>query len=182
MDRLYQTQNRSLLLANHLNTFSDQPLANAHNLQMTLNGFAQKMDPDDVLLLFMTAHGSKTYELSVNFANMQFNDLPANRLSKLLDDSGIQWRIIVISACFSGGFIDTLMDPKTLVMTAAARDRESSGCGRESEATWFTDAYFKQALPQTGSFISAFDMAKQLVKQREQREGCLLYTSDAADE
>ncbi|MCW8963938.1 MAG: C13 family peptidase [Gammaproteobacteria bacterium] len=171
VDRLFHTQERSLLLSNHLNTYADQPLANSHNLHAALTNFAGKMNNDDVLLLFLTSHGSKTYELSVNFANMQFNDLPASKLAEMLDNSGIKWRVVIISACYAGGFIDQLKNPYTLVVTAAARDRQSAGCTDKSEATWFTDAYFHQALPQTTSFIKAFKLARQTVHLREQREG-----------
>ena len=40
-----------------------------------------------------------------------------------------------MSACYSGGFIDALKDDYTLVLTAAAADRASPGCGNGSDAT-----------------------------------------------
>jgi hypothetical protein len=171
IDQLLGTGDRSLLLANHVDTYLNHPLANMHNLNTALNDFSRKMGDEDILLLFLTAHGSKIYELSVNFANMQFNDLPASKLANMLDKTGIGWRIIVVSACYAGGFIDQLKNPKSLIVTAAARDRQSSGCTDESEATWFTDAYFKQALPQTRSFITAFQVARESIELREKREG-----------
>jgi len=171
IDQYFNTDDRSLLLTNHIDTYLDHPLANTHNLHTALSNFSQKMGDEDILLLFLTAHGSKTYELSVNFANMQFNDLPATRLANMLNNSGIGWRIIIVSACYAGGFIDQLKNQKTLILTAAARDKQSAGCTNESEATWFTDAYFKQALPQTRSFIDAFELAKKSVQLREQQAG-----------
>ena len=65
----------------------------------------------------------------------------------MLDASGIRWRIVVISACYAGGFIAALSDPHTVVMAAAAPDRTSFGCSTDSEMTFFTEALFKQALP-----------------------------------
>jgi hypothetical protein len=171
VERQLDTRHRSLLLANHLHTFQEQPLANTHNLQAVLQAYGRKMNPEDVLVLFLTSHGSKTYELSVEFARMQFNYLSARKLADILETSGIGWRVIVISACYSGGFIDYLQDPQTLVITAAARDRQSAGCTADSNATWFTDAYFKQALPQARSFIDAFDIARKQVRLREQQNG-----------
>ena len=171
IDQYLNTGDRSLLLTNHVDTYLNHPLANTHNLNTALNDFSRKMGGEDILLLFLTAHGSKIYELSVNFANMQFNDLPASKLANMLDNSGIGWRIIVVSACYAGGFIDQLKNPRSLIVTAAARDKQSSGCTDESEATWFTDAYFKQALIQTGSFIKAFELASQSIKLREKQAG-----------
>ena len=38
----------------------------------------------------------------------------------MLDDAGINCRIVVVSACYSGGYIEPLMDDKTIVITAFA--------------------------------------------------------------
>jgi len=171
VDQHLNVGDRSLLLANHIDTYLNHPLANSHNLHAALTHFSNKMGDEDILLLFLTAHGSKIYELSVNFASMQFNDLPASKLATMLDNSGIGWRIIIVSACYAGGFIDQLKNPQSLIITAAARNKQSSGCTPESEATWFTNAYFKQALVQTGSFIKAFDVAKESIRLRESQAG-----------
>ena len=37
-----------------------------------------------------------------------------------LDKSGIRWRVIVISACYSGSFVPALQDDNTLIITASA--------------------------------------------------------------
>ena len=36
-----------------------------------------------------------------------------------LNDSGVKWKIVVISACFSGGYIEPLKDDHSLIVTAA---------------------------------------------------------------
>jgi hypothetical protein len=89
----------------------------------------------------------------------------------MLDRSGIKWRILVISACYSGSFIDALKDDHTLIATAASKDRTSFGCGTESEFTYFGDAYINTALREDRSFISAFYRARAAVALREQEEG-----------
>src|SRR5205823_1990715 len=81
--------------------------------------------------------------------------------------SGIKWRIIVVSACYAGGFIDALQDDHTLVMAAARTDCTSFGCGHQSDATYFGEALFQQGLAQSESIVSAFEMARQRVAQRE---------------
>ena len=171
IDRLFDTRERSLLLANHLSTYREHPLANNHNLQLALNGIASKMNPDDILLLFLTGHGSKSHTLGASFANMQFNDLSAGMLASMLEQSGIRWRIIFISACYSGGFIDALQNPYSVIITSASRDRQSAGCSNDSNSTWFTDAYFHQALSGKRSFIEAFELARSSLQKREQLAG-----------
>ena len=93
-----------------------------------------------------------------------------NKLRKLLDESGIKHRVVVVSACYSGGFINALKDDNTLVITASAPDRTSFGCGNENEWTHFGNAYFNEALLKTYSFSDAFNLAKPAIITREKKE------------
>src|SRR5690606_28806012 len=63
-----------------------------------------------------------------------------------------------------------LEDETTLVMTAARADRTSFGCSDESEMTYFGRAYFEQALPHSDSFVAAFEQARMLITQWEERD------------
>jgi len=88
-------------------------------------------------------------------------------LKSMLDDAGIKWRIIVVSACYSGGFVAPLRDEHTLIMTASASNRTSFGCGVESNATYFADALFQHALRFEDSFVKAFEVARERIAKRE---------------
>lgn len=170
-DTRFDTTGRSLLLLNNGRTAATLPLANAHNLERALTGVAERMDTgEDVLFLFLTSHGSEDHRLAVDFWPLGLNDLPAPRLRELLDASGIRNRVVVVSACYSGGFVDALRDDHTLVLTAAARDRQSFGCGHENDFTYFGKAYFDQALRQELDFAAAFALAAQAIAQRETAE------------
>ena len=61
-------------------------------------------------------------------------------------------------------------DDDTLLITASARDRNSFGCGNESDFTYFGKAYFVEALRSTDSFSEAFDLALPLVAEREKKD------------
>jgi hypothetical protein len=52
-------------------------------------------------------------------------------------------KVIVVSACYSGGFIDPLQDDRALVITASRPDRRSFGCADESYFTYFGRAFSK---------------------------------------
>ncbi len=170
-DQRFHTQNRSLVLVNNVETVSRYPLANRHNLRTALSAIGRQMDPEeDLLFLFMTSHGSKNHRFSVSFGPIPLDDLTPQQVREALDDAGIGWRVIVVSSCYSGGFIEALKDPQTLIITAAAPDRQSFGCGASSEFTDFGTAYFKHALSQQRDFIEAFDLAATWVSQKEQRE------------
>ncbi|MGZ8218934.1 C13 family peptidase [Methylomagnum sp.] len=170
-DRRFGTAGRSLSLVNSPASADRLPIANGHNLEAALHAVAQRMNRDeDVLFLFLTSHGSRDHQLSVRFWPLPLNDLPATRLKELLDQAGIKNRVIVVSACYSGGFLDVLKDDNSLILTAASRDRTSFGCGTESEFTYFGEAYFVQALQETHSFIEAFGKARLWIERREKGE------------
>lgn len=172
LDRRFNTAGRSLLLINSYDTVKDTPLANAHNMDAVLQGLAGRMDRDnDVLFVFLSSHGAQDHRLGVSFYPLEMNDLRAEKLKEMLDKSGIRNRVIVVSACYSGGFLDVLKDDNTLVLTASRRDHVAYGCGDITEYTFFGDAYFVQALEHQDSFISAFDEARKRIAEREKNEG-----------
>jgi Peptidase C13 family len=169
-DERFGTRERSLLLVNNPRTVDALPLASAGNLRLALDAVAGKMNLDkDVLFLFLTSHGSKS-ELAVSFPPLGLEDLSPEELRRMLDGAGIKWRVIVISACYSGSFIDALRDRRTLIMTAASSEHTSFGCGNENDWTYFGDAYFNQALRHQSSFIAAFEEARRLIAAREHHE------------
>lgn len=167
----FDTDGRSIELVNSEQTVAELPLANRPNLERVLRGIGLRMNPDeDVLFLFMTSHGSEDAELTVQFPPLGLHDLSATELRHALDVSGIKWRVLVISACYSGSFVNALESPTTLVITAAARDRASFGCGHERDWTYFGEAYFDRALRQTSSFVRAYDLARETIAKREVAE------------
>ncbi len=170
-DNRFDTDGRSIALINNPQTMLDEPFATVSNLRATLSEIGDIIDPDqDVVMLYLTSHGSRDHKLSVEFAPLQLEQLTPEALKEMLDDAGIKWRIIVVSACYSGGFIDPLKDEYTLIMTASAADRTSFGCGAESDATYFGDALFGHALRFEDSFIKAFERAKARIAERERAE------------
>lgn len=121
----------------------------------------------DILFLYLTSHGSRNARFSLWLPDVPMTDLDGATLESILNESGIENQVVVISACFSGGFIGPLQDDHRLIITAAASDRTSFGCSNEADYTYFGRAYFHDALDVTHSFIAAFDYAAKLVYQRE---------------
>lgn len=78
--------------------------------------------------------------------------------------------VVVVSACFSGVFVPFLQAPDRIVLTAAARDRSSFGCGETDRYTYF-DTCVVQTLPGAGDFADFGRRAIACVSAREQREG-----------
>lgn len=166
------TRTRSVLLVNSPDTVTDLPLANGPNLAYVLAAIGQRMDPaEDVLFLFLTSHGLETGELVVELEPLGLNNLTPEALRDALDTAGIRWRVLVVSACFSGAFLDELASPTTLVITAAADDKSSFGCAHENHWTYFGEAFFAGALRETNSPVQAFVQARASIEAREAAEG-----------
>jgi len=167
-DTRFDTQDRSIALINNRKTADDTPIASVSNLRIVVNRVAQKMNVDeDVLFLYLTSHGTPDHTLAVDFYPLNLNQLSPVTLANVLDNSGIKYRVVVVSACYSGGYVEALQNSNTLVITASAADRVSFGCQHENEYTWFGEAFFDEALRQTRSIPEAFDMAKKQIKIRE---------------
>ncbi|MFQ5488795.1 MAG: C13 family peptidase [Gammaproteobacteria bacterium] len=167
----YGTAGRSLLLVNNRKALHEVPLASASNLRRALKIMARRMDvEEDILLLYFTSHGSRDHEIAVQLENLPLVNLSPPLLATLFKEAGIKWKVIVISACYSGGFIDALKDDHTMVITSAHGQRSSFGCSDDADMTYFGRAFFQQALPRTDSFRHAFEMARKLVSAREKEK------------
>jgi hypothetical protein len=167
----FGTAGRAVLLFNSRNTADSAPMATLTSIREALKAIAARMDREqDILFLFLTSHGSREHELTLSMRGMQLQGLRAAQLRELVKASGIKWKVVVVSACYSGGFMDALRDDHTLVMTAARHDRRSFGCADENDFTYFGRAFFKEALPASKSFEEAFRKAATLVTEWELKD------------
>ena len=171
MQQRFAMRGRTLTLLNHPDTTEETPLATLTNLRSALRGIAGKMNPEeDVLLLFLTTHGSADHQLFVDLQPLPLDQIDPSQLREALDASAIRWRVMIVSACYSGGFIDALQSPMSLVITAASADRASFGCGAEAQITYFGRALLAEALNETQSLIAAFELASEAVALREKAD------------
>lgn len=78
--------------------------------------------------------------------------------------------VVIVSACFSGIFVDGLAGPNRMIMTAARRDRSSFGCSEDAVYPYF-DGCVIQSLPSAIDFIALANAVRACVKTREEAEG-----------
>ncbi|KAI2674547.1 C13 family peptidase [Pseudomonas sp. TNT3] len=154
-------------LVNHRDHLVDRPMATRENLRRAAATLAERSGPEDLIFIYLTSHGSSEHELVLDQPRMELSDLPADELAAVLAPLKNRDKIIVISSCYSGGFIPMLKDERTLIMTASRADRVSFGCSEEANFTYFGDALFAQALNQTDDLEQAFKLAKATVAERE---------------
>jgi hypothetical protein len=89
-------------------------------------------------LVFMTSHGNTAgFELSAH--DNSGGTLPPRTLDWLLDrHCGVKPTVVIVSACYSGLFLEEGMEqPNRIILTAARRDRPSFGCGVEENYTYY---------------------------------------------
>jgi hypothetical protein len=167
----YGMDGRGFSLINDERDLERAPLASVSGLRYALRGLAGRMNIDrDVLFLSISSHGGQDAAIAVSNAQLPLDDLTDEDLARALNDSGIKWRVIIISACYAGAFIDALKDPRTIVIAAAAADRTSFGCSNDRDLTYFGEAFYRDALPEAHSLREAFDKAKSAIAARERRE------------
>jgi hypothetical protein len=171
-DERFGTAGHSIALASSYDALEELPIASVTNLSRALERVGRAMNADeDVLVLFVTAHGDREHRLSAWQPPLELAPLTPTALARMLNDSGIKWRVVVVSACYSGGFVEPLRDDNSIVITAAAPDRTSFGCEAGRDFTYFGQAYFRDALAKTTSFTEAFEIARKIVSEQEAAEG-----------
>lgn len=168
----FGTAGRMVTLANNPRTATELPFATAANLERSLERVGRVMNrEEDVLFLFLTSHGSPEQMLAVDNPPLELDGLTPEVVRRMLKKSGITWKVIVVSACYAGGFIDPLKDDHTLIVTAADASHESFGCSYGEGFTWFGRAYFDEALRHSWSFTAAFAQARETIRQWEKQQG-----------
>ena len=98
-------------------------------------------------------------------ATLKSIDYALKGVAKRMDP--VRHRVVVVSACYSGGFIAPLATAETLILTAASLGRRSYGCGSDSEITEFSKALYLKALRQTRSLRTAGSLAIEIVHNDE---------------
>lgn len=168
----FDAKGRVMHLLNHADTAQTHVWATPENLQRAIAALGTRMDRErDVLVVYLTSHGARNHELAASHGPLQVAPVTPEMLRSALDLAGIRNRVIAVSACFSGGWIEPLATDATLIMTAADATHTSYGCGRLSELTFFGRAVFNEQLRQTHSFTEAFAKAVPLIAEREVEAG-----------
>jgi hypothetical protein len=161
----------TLVLENNPATLARRPLASWTNLEAALDGLARVMDPNqDVLLLYLATHGSNDHSLLVDMDPIPLDQLDPDGLADILARRPFRWKVVVVNACYSGGYVPKLRGAGTLVLTSARADRTSFGCGADSDITYFGRAWLADGLNATPDFIEAFGRARAEIAGWEKKD------------
>jgi hypothetical protein len=117
-------------------------------------------------LFYVTSHGSPEGLVLGPEATLA----PERLIPILRKICGDRPTVVVLSACFSGVFIDGLRGPNRMVMTAARRDRSSFGCAADATYPYFDECVLDE-LKTASDFIALSRATTACVAAREQAEG-----------
>ncbi|MBB3228604.1 hypothetical protein FHW69_003246 [Luteibacter sp. Sphag1AF] len=171
MSRRFASPHHTLVLENNPASLSTRPLASWSNLEAAVDGLAGVMHPDeDILMVYVATHGGDDHSLLVDMDPLPLDQLDPDGLASILDRHAFRWKVVVVNACYSGGFVPKLRGAGTLVMTSARTDRTSFGCGADSDITYFGHAWLANALNTTPDFVDAFGKARTEIAQWETRD------------
>ncbi len=166
----FGTADRSVELINDDGDRDTYPIASVSGLDQAIKLIASHMDTEeDVLVVMLTSHGSED-GLAVSNGSLPLAQLGPADLREVLDESAIKWRIVIVSACYAGVFLEPLKSDTTLIVTAADAGHSSFGCDDSRDLTWFGEAFLRDSLPQAPSFEAAFRKAAGLIQRRETSE------------
>jgi Peptidase C13 family len=137
--------------------------------QAALDGFARMAArADRGCLLYITSHGTPEFMVFGEQDEMT-PDVLANLIRRAC---GVRPTVVVISACYSGMFVNGLQGPNRMILTAARRDRTSFGCGADEQYPWF-DGCILETLPTVSDFLALAAGARACVARKEAEAGVL---------
>lgn len=144
----YGAQGRTLKLAGPDGTRDDAPHGSITALLLAISHLGTLMDgKEDVLVLYTTSHGADI-GLAYHYGDTGYGILSPPKLKAALAEAGIERRVLILSACYSGVFVPVLASADTAILTASASNRSSFGCVAENDWTFFGDALINHALRQ----------------------------------
>ena len=162
LSRRYGGEGRTLTLAGPDGRRDDLPQGSIRSLILALAHVAETMDTgEDVLVLYTTSHGAKV-GLVNHYGDSVYGIFSPKRLNQVLKEVGIERRVLIISACYSGVFVPALASPDTAILTAAASERTSFGCEAENDWTFYGDALINRALRKPQPLAAAAEASRQI--------------------
>lgn len=169
----YDAEGRVIVMANGKGAAGSAtdpivPDGRPDHLAQALGHVAEVMNKqEDVLALFITTHGHWNTGLNYRDGDRAGGNIAPSRLAALLNEAGIQNRLVILSACFSGVFVPVLQNEYTITLTAASANKPSFGCRAENDWTFFGDALMNNALRQPVPLPDAFAQARSLITKWE---------------
>jgi hypothetical protein len=171
MDERWNTNGRSVVLMNNPLTVAERPFASVTHLRKVLLEIGDVIDADeDVVMIYLTGSSGADHALTAVNPPLDLVALSPQGLKQLLDAADIRWRIVVVSTCQAGAWIDALKDDETMVIASSSGDVRGSDCSGGLRPTSFGDAFFGTAMRRNDDLAHAFEAARRDLAGRRSAE------------
>ena len=158
----------------HLNSqfsLEAKPPADQATLQALALSFAQlNIRPkQDACLFYVSSHGKKGD--GVYMKRSHDGQLTPAQLNTALNwTCGTAPTVVMVSACYSGQFIQPLRADNRIILTAASAERPSFGCSEAQEYT-FWDGCVIDNFEQSSTWENLYHNVQQCITRKEQQLG-----------
>ena len=158
----------------HLNSQFPDPMMQQDNqtsLWGLTRGFsALNIQPQqDACLFYVSSHGKKGDGVYMKRA-LDGQLTPAQLNTALNWTCGTAPTVVMVSACYSGQFIQPLRADNRIIMTAASATRPSFGCSEAQEYT-FWDGCVIDHFARSTTWENLYEHVKQCIAAKEQQLG-----------
>ncbi len=160
----------SIILSNKRETSDlEYPFATIYSMRQVFNNLTTLLKGKNVeLVLLASTHGNKEL-LSIHIDKYYtgINPIMLRDWLAPLSNNGANRSLLILSACYSGSFIDTLKAPNRTIMTSASAATTSFGCAYEDKNTYFVEALLKDKVNPNEPVQVWFDKASKAVLNKE---------------
>ena len=182
MDERWNTSGRSTVLVNSPLTVAERPFASITHLRKVLLEIGDTINADEDIVMVYVA-GSSGADNVLNAVNppLELIGLSPQGLRQLLDAAGIRWRIVVVSTCYAGAWLDALKDDDTVIIASSAADVRGSDCMGGLGTSAFGEAFFGLGMRRNDDITRAFEVARRRLAERHAAEPVMSIGSAIAE-
>lgn len=167
MDEHWHTNGRSVVLVNSPRTVAERPFATITHLREVLLQIGDLIDADDdVVMVYLAGSSGRDHTLTAVNPPLELIGLSPQGLKQLLDAAGIRWRIVVVSTCYAGAWVDALKDDETAVIASSGADVRGSDCAGGVAPSSFGQAFFTDGMRRSDDVARAFEVAQKSLADR----------------
>lgn len=147
---------------------TDWPQATPENFALVLSKMAEVARPRDRVLLFISTHANPGL-LNISAAGRHLQPLTPQALGDALAPLEKVPTVVVLSACYSGAFVEPLKAPNRVVITSTSARTTSFRCQYPGQHTPFAEALFGQEDAAKLSIPDWMDRARNSIAAQEKR-------------
>ena len=147
---------------------TEWPQATTENFALVMTKMAEVARPQDRVLLFVSTHSNPGL-LNINASGKNLQPITPRMLSEALAPLNKVPTLVVLSACYSGAFVEPLKAPNRVVLTATDARRTTFNCKYTGDHTPFAQALFDQPEADNRSVTEWMGEAQKSIAAQEKR-------------